>query len=59
MPLLVSALFMLRQLGLGADADRITAAVATVIERKSHLTRDLGGAATTREMADAIVAALR
>src|SRR6185369_13337954 len=58
MPLLVSALFMLRQIGLGADADRITAAAATVLERKTHVTRNLAGTATTREMADAIIAAL-
>ncbi len=58
MPLLVSALFMLRQIGLGADAARITAAAATVLEHKTHVTRDLGGTATTREMADAIIAAL-
>ncbi len=58
MPLLVSALFMLRQIGLGADADRITAAAAAVLERKTHVTRDLGGSATTRAMADAIIAAL-
>jgi isocitrate dehydrogenase (NAD+) len=59
MPLLVSALFMLRQLGLGRIAHSITDATATVLERKTHVTRDLGGSATTREMADAIIAALR
>jgi isocitrate dehydrogenase (NAD+) len=58
MTLLVSALFMLRQIGLGADADRITAATTAVLERATHVTRDLGGTATTSEMADAIVAAL-
>lgn len=58
MALLVSALFMLRQLGLAAAADRIAAATTTVLERKTHVTRDLGGNATTTAMADAIIAAL-
>jgi isocitrate dehydrogenase (NAD+) len=56
---LVAALYMLRQVGLAADADRITAAAATVLEKKTHVTRDLGGRATTAEMAEAIIAALR
>jgi len=56
--LLVSALFMLRQLGLGAEADRITAATAAVLGERTHVTRDLGGTATTSAMADAIIAAL-
>jgi isocitrate dehydrogenase (NAD+) len=59
MTLLVSALFMLRHIGLGVDADRITAATTAVLERATHVTRDLGGTATTSEMADAIVAALQ
>jgi isocitrate dehydrogenase (NAD+) len=56
--LLVSALAMLRHLGLDAEADRITKAVATVLSEGVHVTRDLGGAAGTREMADAIIARL-
>jgi isocitrate dehydrogenase (NAD+) len=56
--LLVSALAMLRHLGLEAEAARITKAVATVLSEGAHVTRDLGGAAGTREMADAIVARL-
>ena len=56
--LLVSALAMLRHLGLEAHADRITKAVATVLSEGVHVTRDLGGAAGTRQMADAIVARL-
>jgi isocitrate dehydrogenase (NAD+) len=59
MTLLVSALYMLREIGLAAAADRITAATTTVLERKTHLTPDLGGTATTSAMADAIIAALR
>jgi isocitrate dehydrogenase (NAD+) len=57
--LLVSALFMLRQLGLGAHADRITAATAAVLGDPARTTRDLGGSATTSAMADAIIASLR
>ena len=56
--LLVSALALLRHLGLHAEADRITGAVAAVLSEGVHVTRDLGGTAGTREMADAIVARL-
>ena len=56
--LLVSALALLRHIGLGAHADRITAATAAVLTEGAHVTRDLGGTAGTREMADAIVARL-
>ena len=42
----------------GAAASLIGAAVAKVIREGKHLTRDIGGTAGTREMGDAIVAAL-
>jgi isocitrate dehydrogenase (NAD+) len=58
MTLLVSALFMLRQLGLGTHADRITTATARVLTTATHVTHDLGGTATTSAMADAVIAAL-
>ena len=58
LPLLVSALYMLRHLGYGDLADRITGAVTKVLGDRNRLTRDLGGSAGTREMADAIIAAL-
>jgi len=58
MMLLVSALAMLRHLGLGAHADRITAATAAVLREGTRVTRDLGGTAGTIAMADAIVARL-
>ena len=58
MTLLVSALALLRHVGLAAEADRITAAVAAVLGEARHLTRDLGGTAGTGEMADAIIAQL-
>ncbi len=58
LPLLVSALALLRHLGLDAEAERITRATAAVLGEGTHLTRDLGGTAGTREMADAIAARL-
>jgi isocitrate dehydrogenase (NAD+) len=56
--LLVSGLALLRYLGLAAEAERITAAVAAVLAEAVHLTRDLGGTAGTRAMADAIITKL-
>jgi isocitrate dehydrogenase (NAD+) len=58
MTLLVSALALLRHLGLAAEAARIQNATAAVLAEGTHVTRDLGGTAGTREMADAIVARL-
>ncbi|MCC6847163.1 MAG: NAD-dependent isocitrate dehydrogenase [Deltaproteobacteria bacterium] len=58
MTLLVSALAMLRHLGLAAQADRITAATSAVLAEGTRVTRDLGGTAGTTAMADAIVARL-
>jgi len=42
-----------------AAADRIQAAVKTVIAARKHLTRDLGGQASTTDMGDAIAAAVQ
>jgi 3-isopropylmalate dehydrogenase len=42
-----------------AAAQSIHAAVQFVIAEAKHLTRDLGGNASTQEMGDAIVAALK
>jgi 3-isopropylmalate dehydrogenase len=42
-----------------AAADRIQAAVQRVIADGKHLTRDLGGRASTTEMGDAIAAAVQ
>jgi isocitrate dehydrogenase (NAD+) len=58
MTLLVSALAMLRHVGLAAEADRISTAVSAVLTEGTRVTRDLGGTAGTREMADAIIARL-
>jgi 3-isopropylmalate dehydrogenase len=40
-------------------AQRIQAAVEKVIAGRKHLTRDLGGEAGTKEMGDAIAAAVQ
>ncbi|MEP7104332.1 MAG: tartrate dehydrogenase [Chloroflexota bacterium] len=53
-----SAALMLRHLGDEAGAARVERAIDTVCEDGSVLTGDLGGAATTSEVGDAIVAAL-
>jgi len=58
LPLLLPALDLLESLGHGEAAGRIAAAVGRVLTERRALTRDLGGQATTSEMAEAIVAAL-
>ena len=45
--LLLSAVLMLRHIDEGAAADRIMAALHTVLEEGTSLTRDLGGTAST------------
>jgi len=59
MTLLVSALLMLRHLGLGPHADAITAAAGAVLREGRHVTPDLGGSAGTLEMTDAIIAGVQ
>ncbi|HEY8641420.1 MAG TPA: tartrate dehydrogenase [Candidatus Dormibacteraeota bacterium] len=54
-----SAALMLRHLGDEPGAGRIERAIDAVCEDGSVLTGDLGGAASTSEVGDAIVAALR
>ncbi|NPV72623.1 MAG: isocitrate/isopropylmalate dehydrogenase family protein [Pelotomaculum sp.] len=56
--MLLSGVMMLRHLGEMEAADRIMAAVIRVLEEKACLTYDLGGSASTSEMAGAIIAAL-
>ena len=58
LPLLVSAILMLRHLGEAAIADRVTAAAGRMLAEGREVTPDLGGQAGTREMTDAIIAAL-
>jgi len=42
-----------------AAANRIQAAIKTVIAGRKHLTRDLGGQSSTTDMGDAIAAAVQ
>ena len=53
--ILLSGILMLRHLGEEDAANRIMAAVITVLEEKKHVTYDLGGTAGTSQMADAII----
>lgn len=54
--LMSSAILMLRHLGEPAAADRFQKALMTVYREGKHLTRDVGGSATTSEFTDAVVA---
>ena len=54
MALLLSAVLMLRHIGEGAIADRITTALGQVLSEDDVRTRDLGGGATTTAFAEAI-----
>jgi isocitrate dehydrogenase (NAD+) len=56
--LLLSAVLMLRHIDEGAPADRIMAALGTVLTARAVRTRDLGGTASTLEFADAVIRAL-
>lgn len=57
--LLLSALLMLRHLNETEAADRIEAATFRVLGEGNHLTRDLGGTASTTEFTEAIIAAMQ
>jgi isocitrate dehydrogenase (NAD+) len=54
-----SAALMLRHIGERVAASRVETAIRTVIERRERVTHDLGGDATTAEMTDAVIAAMR
>ena len=54
-----SAAMMLEHMGLGAEGERLEAAVARVYRDGKVLTPDQGGTAKTREMAQAVLAAYR
>lgn len=56
--MLIPAMDMLRHLGRTKARNRLIAAIEDVLERREHLTPDMGGTASTNEMADAIMAAL-
>ncbi|HXG23921.1 MAG TPA: isocitrate/isopropylmalate family dehydrogenase, partial [Chthonomonadales bacterium] len=57
--LTLSAVMMLRHIGEVQAARRIEQAVLDVVAEGQHLTRDLGGTATTTVMTDAIITRLR
>ena len=52
--LLLSAILMLRHIDEGAAAERVMAALVTVLTEGSVRTRDVGGTASTLEFADAV-----
>lgn len=58
LPALLPTIELLRDLGEANAADRITSAIGTVLTERKTLTCDLGGEAGTREMTDAIIAAM-
>jgi isocitrate dehydrogenase (NAD+) len=55
---LLSGVMMLDHLGERDAASRVQAAVFRVYREGEHLTRDLGGQATTREFTEAVIRAL-
>lgn len=59
LPLVMPAVELLRDLGEGAAADRIVAAVEGVLTEGKVRTADIGGTATTTQFTDAIVSRLR
>jgi isocitrate dehydrogenase (NAD+) len=56
--LLRSGVLMLRHLGEQEAADKIRRAVEIVYGEKKHITRDMGGTASTSEFADAVIEAM-
>jgi isocitrate dehydrogenase (NAD+) len=56
--LLMSAIMMLDHLGERSAARRIEAALEKVYREGRHVTRDLGGKATTQDFTDAVIGAL-
>jgi isocitrate dehydrogenase (NAD+) len=56
--LLMSSIMMLNHLAEHSAARRIEAAIVRVYREAKHTTKDVGGNATTREFADAVIAAL-
>jgi len=54
--LLQSAVLMLRHINEAATADLLHAALERVYRAKQHLTRDVGGNASTTEFADSVIA---
>jgi isocitrate dehydrogenase (NAD+) len=59
MAMILSAVMLLRYIGEAAAADRIEAALISVLREKRVVTRDLGGDAGTRAMTEAIIDKLK
>ena len=55
---MLAACQMLDHMGQDALAQRIQTAVETVLHERKHLTRDLGGSASTEQYTDAVIARL-
>ena len=58
LPMVSAALALLRHVEADAVADRIAEAISRTLEAGEALTPDLGGAATTRQMCDAMASAI-
>jgi isocitrate dehydrogenase (NAD+) len=56
--LLMSGIMMLKHMGEPSAAQRIEDALEKVYRQGKHVTRDLGGTATTKEFTDALIDAL-
>ncbi len=56
--LLLPCMDLLRHVGMTQYRDRLIAALTSVLNNRASLTPDMGGEASTNEMADAIIAAL-
>jgi isocitrate dehydrogenase (NAD+) len=56
--LLMSAILMLNHIGESRSAERTEQALWKVYREGKHLTRDLGGSASTQQFTDAVIAAL-
>ena len=56
--LLMSAILMLNYIGEAYTADRVEQALWKVYREGNHMTRDLGGKASTQEFTDAVIEAL-
>ena len=59
MAAILSAKMMLDYLGENKCAEYVENAVINVMKEGEHLTPDLGGSSTTREVAEAIIDALK
>ena len=57
--LMLSGIMMLVHLGENEAAQRLQKAVESIYAEGKHVTRDIGGNATTREFTDAVIAALK